>query len=553
MKKLACAIAIVAGAGAVLSGTTRSASANPIRYAVPGSLQISIDAPSSTGDSSINLDVSFRGGDMRSIELYLNGELIKKQAIRTKEGKGVISFALDGLAVGDHNVLIKAYDLKGNVATATTRLKVSGEELGGLAQFLYPAKPNSVVQGIVPLQIKVDKSVKNPYVTFVVGEDFAFINLPPYNYNWDSTKSPNGLQTVTVEIIDGETLTKIKTLTLILNVKNPGGFTNRERDIRDLSSTNKNSLPLAAAAQRAAETVMPSMKLEHQSVAGLLSRLNTEFVPTVHSRRNLLNGALPPPILQNLLADESMALFTLETLISRANTARVQPTTRASVPNTGFANPTERPLPPAHDVRPSLESPRPSVMGLLAMPNMTANVLRPNSGIARQGVRLRRAGNIAAMPQGSLGNVKMSVNSTVAQVGSPKRIAKNTVAVAGMKVNGKAIEVAFDNQRIAFDVAPRIERGVPLAPFRQIFEHTGGKVEWYQKSQTVRAFNSEREVEFRVGAKEAKVNNRIVAIERKPYIENGRAIVPLSFVRDALNVKVNFDASTGRLMIQSKR
>ena len=106
MKRLACAVAIVAGAGVVLSGTTRVASANPIRHAIPGNLQISIDAPNSTGDSSINLDVSFRGGDMRSIELFLNGELIKKQAIRTREGKGVISFALDGLSVGDHAILI---------------------------------------------------------------------------------------------------------------------------------------------------------------------------------------------------------------------------------------------------------------------------------------------------------------------------------------------------------------------------------------------------------------------------------------------------------------
>ncbi len=555
MKRLACAVAVVAGAGAILSGTALTASAEPIRVAIPGSLQIAIETPTTNSGSSVNLDVTFRGGDMRSIELYLNGDLIKKQAIRTKEGKGVVSFALDGLSVGSHDVLIKAYDLHGNVATATTRLKVSGEEFDGLAQFITPLKQNAAVQGIVPLQVKVDKSVKNPYVTFVIGDDFAFINLPPFTYNWDSTKVANGYQTVNVEIIDGDTLAKVKTLTLILNVKNPGGYTNRERDIRDLSGKN-NGLPLESVARRAAESVMPKTTLDHQSVGGLLSRLDTDFVPSVRGSRHPLgkvNNTVPAPTLQNFVMGADMTLQTPGTLASRDASTYI-PTPRNTVPNNGLANPTVHPLPPTHDVRPSLDSPRPDIAGLLAMPNMVSDISRPTAGIARQGVRLRRSGNIAAMPQTALGNVSMAVKSTVATVpAAPKKIARNTVSVSGMKVNGKAIEVAFDNQRIAFDVSPRIEKGIPLAPFRQIFEHTGGKVEWYQKSQTVRAFNSEREVEFRVGDKQAKVNNRAVTIERKPYIERGRAIVPLSFVRDAMNVKVNFDAATGRLMIQSNK
>ena len=556
MKRLACAVAVVAGAGAILSGTTEIASASPIRAAIPGSLQISIDTPNANSGSSVNLDVTFRGGDMRSIELYLNGDLIKKQAIRTKEGKGVVSFALDGLAAGNHDVLIKAFDVHGNVATATTRIKVSEQEFDGLAQFVSSPKPNSFVQGIVPLQVKVDKSVKNPYVTFVIGDDFAFINLPPFSFNWDSTKAPNGYQTVNVEIIDGDTLAKVKTLTLVLNVKNPGGYTTRERDVRDLSNKNAAS-PLEAAIQNAAQSVMPNVALNPLSVNGLLSRTNSAFVPNVRGSRSPLGkvkNTLQSPTLQNLVMGAEMSLQTPGTLVSRNVTERVQPTSRSAEPNSAFANPTVRPLLPAHDVRPSLASPRPDIAGMLAMPNMVTDISRPISGIARQGVRLRRSGNIAAMPQMGLSTVAMAVKSTVAHVpDAPKKIARNTVSVSGMKVNGKAIEVAFDNSRIAFDVSPRIEKGVPLAPFRQIFEHTGGKVEWYQKSQTVRAVNSEREVQFQVGSKEAKVNNRVVTIERKPYIEGGRAIVPLSFVRDAMNVKVNFDASTGRLVIQSNK
>jgi hypothetical protein len=549
MKRLACAVVIAAGAGVLLSGTAPLALAEPVPFANPGTLQISIESPTALAGSAVSLDVNFRGGDIRSIELYLNGDLIKKQAIRTKDGKGVISFALDGLPEGSHDVLIKAYDVNGNIATTTTRLQVLAEQSDFLAQFVYPNKQNAVVQGIVPLQIKVDKSVKNPYVSFVVGDDFAFINLPPFTYNWDSTKAPNGLHTVNVEIIDGETLAKVKTLTMILNVKNPGGYTNRRTDVQDLSNKNAKPLPLESAVLRAAESVVPQAALNHLSFGGLLSRLNSEFVPTVRGSRAPISGNVPAPTLQNLTGEPTLNLVAPDMTVVRRVT-----------PGMAFANPTVRPTPPTHDVRPSLETPRPTVAGMLAMPTVSGNVLSGTSGIARQSVRVRRAGNVAAMPQVVLGNVAMSVNSTVAHTPtvtkpvSVQKIARtNTVKVAEMKVNGKPIEIAFDNQRIAFDVSPRVEKGIPLAPFRQIFEHTGGKVEWFAQSQTVRATNTQREVEFRVGEKSATVNNRAVSIERTPYIDRGRAIVPLSFVRDALDVKVSFDAATGRLMIESRK
>src|SRR5439155_19885756 len=115
-------------------------------------------------------------------------------------------------------------------------------------------------------------------------------------------------------------------------------------------------------------------------------------------------------------------------------------------------------------------------------------------------------------------------------------------------------DVAFDGDLIAFDVLPRIEAGIRLAPFRQIFEHTGGKLYWFGgQAQLVRAVNSTREIEVKIGRDKAKVNNEPVQMERKAFIERGRTIVPLSFVRDALGVKVTFDSNTGRLLIESDK
>jgi hypothetical protein len=120
-----------------------------------------------------------------------------------------------------------------------------------------------------------------------------------------------------------------------------------------------------------------------------------------------------------------------------------------------------------------------------------------------------------------------------------------------MNLHVKTFAVAFDSTRIAFDVPPRVEHGLPLAPFRAIFEHTGGTVQWFSDSKTVRAVNSAREIDIRIGDRNAKVNNETVKMAATPYIDRGRTIVPLSFVKDAMGVNIQYDARTGHMLIES--
>ncbi|NUQ71531.1 MAG: LysM peptidoglycan-binding domain-containing protein, partial [Chthonomonadales bacterium] len=116
-----------------------------------------------------------------------------------------------------------------------------------------------------------------------------------------------------------------------------------------------------------------------------------------------------------------------------------------------------------------------------------------------------------------------------------------------------AFDVAFDGVVLAFDVAPRVQAGIGLAPIRQIFEHTGGRLYWYPgKPGMVRAVNDTREIELRIGSPSAVVNNRMITLERSPFIESGRTLVPLTFVRDALEVNVQYDANSGRMLLRTK-
>ncbi len=69
----------------------------------------------------------------------------------------------------------------------------------------------------------------------------------------------------------------------------------------------------------------------------------------------------------------------------------------------------------------------------------------------------------------------------------------------------------------------------------------------------MRAVNSTREIELKIGRSTALVNNQTISLEHSPFIDGGRTIVPLTFIRDALDVRVNYDAATGNLLIESKK
>jgi hypothetical protein len=52
-----------------------------------------------------------------------------------------------------------------------------------------------------------------------------------------------------------------------------------------------------------------------------------------------------------------------------------------------------------------------------------------------------------------------------------------------------------------------------------------------------------------IGDLNATVNELSVKMEAVPYLDRGRTIVPLSFLRDALKVNVDYDKKTNHVLI----
>ena len=124
----------------------------------------------------------------------------------------------------------------------------------------------------------------------------------------------------------------------------------------------------------------------------------------------------------------------------------------------------------------------------------------------------------------------------------------------GQRLTGiTTFAVLLNNSFVDFDVAPRVDGGVPMTPFRHLIEKAGGDVTWSSDSKTVNAKTDASSIWLKIGDTNAKLNDMVVSLEMAPYIDHGRTIVPLSFFRDALKVNIDFDKSTGHLLITSKK
>lgn len=115
--------------------------------------------------------------------------------------------------------------------------------------------------------------------------------------------------------------------------------------------------------------------------------------------------------------------------------------------------------------------------------------------------------------------------------------------------NMTPLTIMMNARPVNFDVAPRVQDGIPLTPFRHLFESNGGSVDWNNVQKVLEASGDGQSVWLKIGDKIAKVNKIDVELELAPFIERGRTMVPLSFIRDSLAVDVQYDPATGHVLI----
>lgn len=109
--------------------------------------------------------------------------------------------------------------------------------------------------------------------------------------------------------------------------------------------------------------------------------------------------------------------------------------------------------------------------------------------------------------------------------------------------------VYVDGRPLRLEAAPRVEQGRTLVPLRGVFEALGAQVTFDPATQTVVAVRAGRTVILRVGSPTARVNGKQVDLEVPARVRDGRTLVPLRFVAEALGVTVRWDPAAGAVHI----
>lgn len=116
--------------------------------------------------------------------------------------------------------------------------------------------------------------------------------------------------------------------------------------------------------------------------------------------------------------------------------------------------------------------------------------------------------------------------------------------------NPLANRVMVNSKNLKLDVAPTIVEGRMLVPLRAIFEALGCEVKWIPESRTVIGGNSKVNIELQLDNKSAKVNGVAVTLDVPAMIIGNRTLIPLRFLSENMGANVTWDGATKTAVIR---
>ena len=111
------------------------------------------------------------------------------------------------------------------------------------------------------------------------------------------------------------------------------------------------------------------------------------------------------------------------------------------------------------------------------------------------------------------------------------------------------IAVMLNGEWMQFDVPPVLMNDRTMVPFRAIFEALGCTVSWDDETQTAIGVRNGAEIELPIGSEKAFVAGNGCILDQPAVLKDGRTLVPLRFVSEALGAQVQWIDETQTVKI----
>lgn len=112
-----------------------------------------------------------------------------------------------------------------------------------------------------------------------------------------------------------------------------------------------------------------------------------------------------------------------------------------------------------------------------------------------------------------------------------------------------SITIMLNNKKLSFDQPPVIIDGRTLVPLRAIFEAMGASVEWNQDTRTAICRKGSTTIKLTIGSNTLNKNNIPIYLDVPAQIVNNRTMVPIRAIVEAFGATVNWNEKTQTVFI----
>lgn len=120
-----------------------------------------------------------------------------------------------------------------------------------------------------------------------------------------------------------------------------------------------------------------------------------------------------------------------------------------------------------------------------------------------------------------------------------------------LQVDSNTINIG--NRSISIDTAPVIMNGRTLIPVRGVSEAMGGNVNWNNDTKTVTITLGSNKVEMTIDSTTAYFNDKAQTLDVAPVVLNGRTMLPARFIAESFGFDVNWDNDTKTISITPRQ
>ncbi|NRS17104.1 copper amine oxidase N-terminal domain-containing protein [Brevibacillus sp. HB1.4B] len=110
------------------------------------------------------------------------------------------------------------------------------------------------------------------------------------------------------------------------------------------------------------------------------------------------------------------------------------------------------------------------------------------------------------------------------------------------------VKAFVDGKQVNADVAPFVQGGRALVPVRAISSALKAEVNWKPETRTVEISRGEKSITLYLDKKEATVDGKTISLDTAPVLKNGRVFLPLRFISEQLNAEVKWQEE-GKIVI----